>query len=213
MQHDEAVDAEREAAVRGRAHAERVEQEAEFRLLLGLADARAAWKTRGLESASWIRNEPRAELVAVPDQVVVLASGPPGSASNRSSSPGIGRVNGWWTNVHALLSSSHSKIGKSMIQRNSLRCGSAGRARAPRCVRRRAEHARGHRLVGGREERRLAGVAAKAASSASERNFAIGERTSPPVVHEVGEALGAPLLRELLEPRELAARERARHAR
>ena len=44
----------------------------------------------------------------------------------------------------------------------------------------RAEHARGLLALVGGEEQRLAVLAAERASSSSERNFAIGERTSPP---------------------------------
>ena len=76
----------------------------------------------------------------------------------------------------------------------------------------RAEHARDdRRLVGGEEHGRARDPPGSASSSASERNFAIGERTSPSLVDdEVGEPFRAPLLRDLLEPCELAARERLR---
>ena len=53
------------------------------------------------------------------------------------------------------------------------------------------------------------GSARRASSSRSERNFAIGDRTSPRLVDdEVRETLRPPLLRELLEPLELGPRER-----
>ena len=57
MRRDETVDAHREATVRRRAHRERVEQEAELRLLLLLAMP-IVRKTRCCISASWIRIEP-----------------------------------------------------------------------------------------------------------------------------------------------------------
>ena len=83
--------------------------------------------------------------------------------------------------------------------------GGAAGARAP---------ARSSAHVVGGEEQRLAGLPARAPRArCSERNFAIGERTSPLLVaDEVREPLRAPLLRELLERRELGARERPRHA-
>ena len=57
------------------------------------------------------------------------------------------------------------------------------------------------------------GAGASASSSCSERNFAIGERISPALVaDDVGEALGAELLRPLLERGDLGARVHARHA-
>ena len=72
MQRDEPVDAHREAAVRRRAHPERVEEEAELLLLLLLAEAHDA-EDRLLDLGVVDPDRARAELPAVPDQVVVLA--------------------------------------------------------------------------------------------------------------------------------------------
>src|SRR5713101_2735664 len=69
---EEALDAHREASVRRRAHAERVEEEAELLALLLLAEAH-----RPEDSLLHLRpmhaDRAGAELPAVPDQVVVLA--------------------------------------------------------------------------------------------------------------------------------------------
>ena len=69
---DEAVDAHREAAVRRRAHLQRLEQEAELRLLLVRRDPHRP-EDRLLELGVVDPDRAGAELPAVPDQVVVLA--------------------------------------------------------------------------------------------------------------------------------------------
>ncbi len=76
---DEAVDAHREAAVRRRAHSQRVEQEAELLALLLLPEPHDA-KDRLLDVAPVDPDRARAELPAVPDEVVVLADDAAGIA-------------------------------------------------------------------------------------------------------------------------------------
>src|SRR5579859_2807963 len=71
-QGDEAVDAHREAAMRRRAHLERVEEEAELVALLLLAHAHDP--EDGLLKGDVVDSDrARAELPAVPDEVIVLA--------------------------------------------------------------------------------------------------------------------------------------------
>src|SRR6476660_3441356 len=67
--HEHPVDAESDAAVRRRSHAERVEQEAELRFLLLAADPEQVEHT-GLEVRLVNPKGTTAELIAVADQVV-----------------------------------------------------------------------------------------------------------------------------------------------
>ena len=82
--------------------------------------------------------------------------------------------------VPALELGSHSNIGKSVTQRNRQRVAVDQLELAAEVKPQRAEHARDHRRLVGGEEHRVAGRRDRnRSSSASPRNFAIGERTSP----------------------------------
>ena len=128
--------------------------------------------------------------------------------------PGVGRVNGWWPAAQRSSSSSHSNIGKSVIQTNRQASSSTSPSSRPRCSRsapRTRETSAGSSAPKSTVE--PGSRAEDASSSSAERNFAIGERTSPSSsIDEVREPLRSPLLGELLEPLELGARELLRHA-
>ena len=100
QQRADPVPAERDAAVRGRAVRERVEQEPELLLLPAFPSPIIA-KTRCCTARSWIRIDPPPISLPLQTQVVRVGQGVPGSASNRSIHSGFGDVNAWCTAVHA----------------------------------------------------------------------------------------------------------------
>ena len=179
-------------------------------------DARAGRRPSPAASGSWIRNEPPRELDAVADEVVRDARSPrPGRcrAARRPSS--VGRVNGWWTASQRPVSSSHSNIGKSVTHRNATPRRRSARARgrgAAAARRARASDLAGSSAAKSTRRRRLAARSARARPR--ERNFAIGERTSPVlVVDEVREPLRAPLLRDAPRASSSSPRESSRGTR
>src|SRR5439155_25675572 len=78
MQRHEALDPEGEAAVRGRAHLQRLEEPPELRARLLVAHAHSTEDTL-LDVLAMDPDRPRAQLPPVPDQVVVLTQPRPRS--------------------------------------------------------------------------------------------------------------------------------------
>ena len=196
---DEAVDAHREAAVRRRAHLQRLEEEAELVALLLLAEAHHAEdgllhaRRRGSGSSrsrapSRSRSGRSAGRARARDST---RSAPP--------SPGTGRGERVMHERPAAVSSSRSKSGKSMTQWKTSRLGSIRSSSFARCSR------SSPRTRATTASSSATKNAVDALLDAERRELALGEELRD--LRQVREPLRAPLLRELLEPR------RARSAR
>ena len=99
QQHRDAIEAEREAAVRRRSGCQRVEQEAEATALLVGGNAEEA-EDRRLQRRVRDPDRAAAEFVAVVHRVVVQGAAARGSLSTKARSSGWGDVNGWCVKTH-----------------------------------------------------------------------------------------------------------------
>src|SRR6476646_3062698 len=192
--HKHPVDAESDAAVRRRSHAERVQQEAELRLLILAADAEEVEDT-GLDVRLVNPKGTTAELVAVPDQVVGECERVRGILVEAVLPLRRRTREGMVDSAPPLLflvPLEHRKVrdpeprpGALVDQIQALRKMDA------QC----SEHTRGHRPPVGREEERLAGPAGEGFELL--RGQELRDRRADLarlVVHQVRETLGAPLL-------------------
>src|SRR5690348_3267732 len=206
---DEALDAHREAPVRRRAHAQRVEEELELRLLLLGAHAHDA-EDRLLPLRVVDSNRAGAELPSVPDQVVMLAEDATGIALDPVLVARDGRGEGMVDERPplALLVVLEEREVERPREAVGLAIGEVELAAQMRTQA--AEHPRDRRLVGGGEERRRVRVARE------RRELVLGEELRDrgsnfaAVVDEVREALRPPFLRDLFQPAELGTREGTR---
>ena len=183
--HAEAVDAGRDPAVRRRAHRERVEQESELRaLLVGRDPSRS--KTFRCTSGSWILNEPPASSTRSRRGRRRSPSPRRDRSSSSSIDSSVGRVNGWCSASQRSSSASHLNSGKSVTQWNRHAASSTRLELAPQMEPQEAEDAGRPRPA--RRLRREPSCRArpKRRELVGERNFAIGELTSPLVAeHDV----------------------------
>ena len=142
---DDAVDAERDAAVRRGAVAQRVEQEAEALLRLARASRPIASNTCSLDLGRVRADRAAAELGAVDDEVVGAREqrarvGEVELARRRR--PGAGAVNGWCIAVQRRSASSYSNIGNSTTHSTSWRERSISPKRSAELEPQRAERLR-----------------------------------------------------------------------
>ena len=143
---DDAVEAVGDAAVRRRAVAKRLEQEAEA---LARPPRRRSRAPRGPAAGARGRRYGSSRRRA-PGRSRPRRRRAPGRRPGRSgSSSPAGEVNGWWSGSQRLSSSFHSNSGQSTIQQNSLRVG----GRSARSARRGRAQLGEHR-VGDRAARR-----------------------------------------------------------
>ena len=169
---------ERDPSVRRRAHRQRVEQEAELRALVLGRDPRKS-NMRAWSSGSWIRIEPPASSIAVADEVVGDRAGGAGSSSSSACCSSVGRVNGWCCAVQRSRSSFHSSSGNRRHP-EEVPCVAVDEIElAAEVQAEQAEHLARHLRRVGAEQEPSCPARRKRSSSGSERNFAIGERTSP----------------------------------
>src|SRR5688572_11168747 len=210
--HEHALDPERDAAVRGRAHRERVQQEPELAPLLLRRELERVEDAR-LELLLVDPERAAADLDAVDDEVVGVGDRRAGTARDEllraGRRPRERMVDGRPARL-VLFPLEHREVGYpdeapgALVDQAEL---------AAEMEAERPEHPRRDRRLAGREEDRGAGLAAE------ERELVLGEELGDRRTHlavlrvdEVGEPLRPPLLRNLLEALELRARERLRHA-
>ena len=195
--------------MRRRAHLKRVEEEAELLPLLLLPHPHHA-KDGLLDLGMVDPDRARAELPAVPDQVVVLAE----------DGGRIGldllfmtRQCGGERVVHerpavALLVLLEEREVERPGERVPVRVGEPELAAEMRAQA--AEHARDRRLVGGGEERRRVRLPRERRELVIRQELCDRRSDFAAVVDEVREALRSPFLCDLLQPAELGAREGTR---
>ncbi len=179
QRHQQAVDARGDAAVRRRAHGERVEQEAELLAAAPRGRCPRYSNTCCCSSGSWIRKEPPASSLPLPTRSYATARALLGSVAKRSSVSSVGRVNGWCAACQVprrlvVLGGRHvddpEELPAALVDQVEL---------AAELVAEQAEHLLDDALLVGDEEQRVAGLPRSCSSSSSERNLAIGEETSP----------------------------------
>ena len=131
QQHRHAVDPERDAAVRRRAHRQRVEEEPEpIALLLGRDPQRVEHLL--LHLLAMDPDRAAADLHAVAHEVVRLRERRAGIAGEQRLGSAVGAVNGWWHAAQRSPSSSHSSSGKSVTHTNRQASSSTSPSSRPR---------------------------------------------------------------------------------
>ena len=135
QQRDDAIEAERDAAVRRRAVLERVEEEAEARPRVLVGDAEQA-EDVPLHVGAMDSDAAAGDLRAVERQVVrARAHAVRAPISSSGTSSGRGDVNGWCIESQRFSSAFHSNSGNSVTQRSGSRRRAAGSARFATCRR------------------------------------------------------------------------------
>ena len=163
------VDAERDAAVRRRAVAQRVEQEAEARLGLLLGDPERL-EDLLLHVGAVDTDRAAADLRAVEDEVVARASAArPGRRTSRR-----GAVNGWCSASQRCSSSFHSNIGKSTTH-SSVVAARRHEAEAARELQAQLAERAGRRRPAGRRRSAAGRRAARPARAVIGRALVVGE--------------------------------------
>ena len=178
--HQHPLDPECDAAVGRCAHRERVEEESELdALLVGREPERV--EDTGLQLRSWIRNEPPPISMPFTTRSYACARAAPGSATTQLLRAGRGAGERMVHRVQRSSSSSHSnmrevghpeRIATHPRPRARARDRGGGAA-APSTLATTAG------IVGAEEDRRARARPGSARARGSERNLAIGERTSP----------------------------------
>ena len=194
QQHDDAVDAGRDAAVRRRAV---VEGAAACRRTAAPPPpgcSRRCSNALNMISGRWLRMAPEHSSMPLQTMSYCQARMFSGSCVSSASSPPCGIENGLWQKSICSVSSSHSYIGKSTIQQNAeARPPRSGPAPRRRLVRTGPTiFGAVVRLVGRRRtprrRRSSAGSASSAASALRSGTWRSGPCAPPPSQHDVAQA-------------------------